>query len=290
MLPFVFSSAPFADRRHRPRGRLDSARLTGVPLILAIRPGERETLAAFVNAALEVEGGICARNVANGRELLLFVEDKLRDARTGGVSVRGVAVALPDSARWRGVRGEVSGFDLPCTVERSAAATWAGERLRDPAARVSDAVLLDADDLQLALHLNGRPYVGAHGLAGDIAHLGLDRTGGIRCACGRNGCLGALLEAGAQAPPPPAALGVGVAPSRSLGWLAVAGVALLNLLNPALLIVQGIAFDPVAFDWFAEAVREGCLRPTRAGLLAISRARSDSALVGAAACFAARHR
>jgi len=137
--------------------------------------------------------------------------------------------------------------------------------------------------------LDGRSYAGANGKAGDIAHLGIDRTGGVRCACGRTGCLTALLEAGAAAPPPPLPQAFPSAPSRPLGWMAIAAISVVNTLNPALLILKGsVVKEAATFAWLAAAVRRGCLGPTRAGLVDISQARDDSALVGAAAGFAAR--
>jgi len=260
-------------------------------VIIAVSCDGRRSTAALVDGRFEVLDAIAgidgASDLAAHRAL---VERKLRDARSRGLMTRGLAFSLPEGGRWLDLKATVAEWtNLPATSEGVATAVLRGERLRGAAGDVGGAVLLDTDGLKLGLLLDGRSYAGANGKAGDIAHLGIDRTGGVQCACGRTGCLTALLEAGADAPPPPLPPQFPPAPSRALGWMTIAAISVVNTLNPAVLILQGSMIkEAAAFAWFAAAVRRGCLGPTRAGLVDISRARDDSALVGAAAGFAAR--
>ncbi len=221
-----------------------------------------------------------------------MIERKLKDANDRGLTTLGLAFALPDGPPWLEFQNAVAArSNLPSTSEWVAKATLRGEYLDGAAKYASNAVLLDIDGLKLGLLLDGRPYAGANGKAGDIAHLGIDRTGIVRCPCGRTGCLMALLEAGADAPLPPLSKAFSLGPSRALGWVAIATIAVVNTLNPAVVILRGSAIeDTSGFARLAASVRHGCLAPTRAGLVDIVRARDDSTLLGAAAGFAALHR
>jgi len=49
-----------------------------------------------------------------------------------------------------------------------------------------------------AVVIDGRPYMGAHGLGGELGHVSVDPHG-PRCGCGGIGCLEALASAGALA-------------------------------------------------------------------------------------------
>ncbi len=49
-----------------------------------------------------------------------------------------------------------------------------------------------------AVVIDGRPYMGAHGLGGELGHVSVDPHG-PRCGCGGIGCLEALASAGAVA-------------------------------------------------------------------------------------------
>jgi len=265
--------------------------VSGASVIVAVSFDGRRSMAALVDGSFEVLDTVAAIDGASDLATHAgMVERKLRDARGRGLTVRGLAFALPEGRRWLDLRAAIAGrTNLPANNERVATAALRGERLRGAAENAGSAVLLDTDGLKLGLLLDRRPYVGVNGKAGDIAHLGIDRTGGVRCACGRTGCLTALLEAGAAAPPPPLPPQFPPAPSRALGWMTIAAISVVNTLNPAVLILQGSVIKEAAiFAWFAAAVRRGCLGPTRAGLVDISQARDDSALVGVAAGFAAR--
>ncbi len=267
--------------------------MTSASVILAVATDRRRSSAALVREGVEVVGEVatmpCTSDLAALADL---IERKLKDAHDRGLTPLGLAFALPDGPPWLEFQTVVAArANLPSTSEWVARATLRGEHLDGAAKHASSAVLLDTDGLKLGLLLDGRPYAGANGKAGDIAHLGIDRTGTVRCTCGRTGCLTALLKAGADAPPPPPSKAFSPGPSRPLGWVAIATIAVVNALNPALVILRGsVIEDSSGFDWLAASVRRGCLGPTRAGLVDIVRARDDSTLVGAAAGFAALHR
>lgn len=261
-------------------------------VVLAVTANERQWSAALVRANHDVLDGVdnaaCASDPA---PLIGLIQQKLRAARNYNFKISGLAFALPEGKRWLDLRAAVADqVDLPITHERIATAALCGECLRGATNKGESAVLIDFDELRLGLLLNGRPYAGATGNAGDIAHLGIDRTGSTRCTCGRNGCLKALLECGADAPPPPLSKEFAPAPTQPLGWMAIATIGLVNTFNPALLFMLGAPVeDPSKFAWLAAAIRGGCLSPARAGLLDVIQARDDSTLIGAAARFAAHH-
>ena len=150
-------------------------------------------------------------------------------------------------------------------------------------------LVIDCDGPDAALVLDGRVRAGAAGSAGAIAHLGLDRPGPVPCVCGRRGCFGALLAAGEGAPAPPRPPGRGPARTRALDWLALAAIALVNVVNPEFLVVAGaLVTGEDDLTQLAETVMAGCLSATAAGLSAVVLAEPDAALVGAASLFLAR--
>ena len=262
--------------------------MTSASVILAVTTDQRRSSVALVGQGAEVVGEVAAVPCTSDLAALAdLIERKLKDAHDRGLTTLGLAFALPDGPSWLEFQKAVAArSNLPSTSEWVARAALRGEHLQGAAKHAGSAVLLDIDGLKLGLLLDGRPYAGANGKAGDISHLGIDRTGSVRCTCGRTGCLKALLAADAPLPPRSKAFSPG--PSRSLGWVAIATIAVVNTLNPALVILRGSAVaDSSGFDWLAVTVRHGCLGPTRAGLVDIVRARDDSTLVGAAAGFAA---
>jgi len=266
--------------------------MTATMAVLAVTANEHQWAAALVGANHDVLDDIdkivCESDPA---PLVGLIQRKLRAARTCDFEISGLAFAFPDDKRWQDLQTAVAEqVDLPITHERVATAALRGECLRSATIECGSAVLIDFNELRLGLLLNGHAYAGATGNAGDIAHLGIDRTGVVRCTCGRNGCLKALLECGADAPLPPLSQEFTPVPTQPLGWIAVATVALVNTFNPALLFLLGAPIEDTSeFAWLAAAIRRGCLRPARGGLLDIVQAREDSALVGAAARFATHH-
>lgn len=208
------------------------------------------------------------------------------EASRRGLALTGLSLAVSDLTGARDVAAEQGHrLGLLWSVNRMADSLLAGERMLGTVQDAVGIVVLDGDEPAVGLQIGDRAYRGAHGRAGDITHLGLDRAGPIRCRCGLNGCLGALLEAGVTAPEPPRPASCEAAPLRALGWLAVAAITLVNIINPELLVVSGAAVeDPADLAWFTDTVRAGCLSPTRAGLRRVTGAHPDSAMLGAATC------
>ena len=229
------------------------------------------------------------RSVDLDRDAEAAMLQALAEAGCRGLAVAGLAWSAPDTEKTRRVlAGFARSRGLRWAIGRMADAILEGERLFGAARNVADVLVLDGDAPAVALRLGGQPHVGAHGIAGDIVHLGLDRTGAVLCRCGRHGCLGVLLSAGIAAPEPPRPVACDAAPSRELGWLGVAGITLLNVVNPELLVVAGALIEEAGhLAWFTETVRAGCLEATRAGLRAVTASRAESALLGTAALFAA---
>jgi len=266
--------------------------MTPASVILAVTTDQRRSSAALVGEGAEFVGEVTAVPCTSDLAALAdLIERKLKDAHDRSLTTLGLAFALPDGPPWLQFQRVVAArSNLPSTSEWVARAALRGEHLDGAAKHAGSAVLLDIDGLKLGLLLDGRPYAGANGKAGDISHLGIDRTGSVRCTCGRTGCLKALLDAAADAPLPPLPKAFSPGPPPLLGWVAIAMIAVVNTLNPALVILRGSAIeDSSGFDWLAASVRRGCLGPTRAGLVDIVRARDHSTLVGAAAGFAALH-
>ncbi|QFU14818.1 ROK family transcriptional regulator [Microvirga thermotolerans] len=96
----------------------------------------------------------------------------------------------------------------PVTIENDATAAAVGERLHGAARDLKNFCLIYfGHGLGLGIMIDGRPYRGANGNAGEIGHV-LVEKGGRLCSCGQRGCLEAyasihalaerLSEAGVQ--------------------------------------------------------------------------------------------
>lgn len=78
---------------------------------------------------------------------------------------------------------------MPCLVENDAVAAAVGERLHGRAGNLKDFAFLHFGvGLGLGLVLDGQPYTGHRGNAGEIGHF-LVEPGGRPCSCGERGCL-----------------------------------------------------------------------------------------------------
>ena len=77
----------------------------------------------------------------------------------------------------------------PCFVENDATAAAVGERLHGAARALGTFCLIYfGQGLGLGIMIDGRPFSGAHGNAGEIGHV-VVAPGGRPCACGNRGCL-----------------------------------------------------------------------------------------------------
>lgn len=85
-------------------------------------------------------------------------------------------------------------LDVPVTVENDATAAAVGERLHGAAKDLKNFCLIYfGQGLGLGIMVDGRPYRGANGNAGEIGHV-LVAKGGRPCYCGQNGCLEAYAS------------------------------------------------------------------------------------------------
>jgi predicted NBD/HSP70 family sugar kinase len=82
----------------------------------------------------------------------------------------------------------------PITLENDATAAAVGERLYGAAKNLKDFCLIYfGQGLGLGIMIDGRPYRGANGNAGEIGHV-LVKKGGRLCSCGQHGCLEAYAS------------------------------------------------------------------------------------------------
>jgi predicted NBD/HSP70 family sugar kinase len=87
----------------------------------------------------------------------------------------------------------------PVTLENDATAAAVGERLHGAAKDLKNFCLIYfGQGLGLGVVIDGRPYRGANGNAGEIGHV-LVEKGGRLCSCGQHGCLEAYASVHALA-------------------------------------------------------------------------------------------
>lgn len=85
-------------------------------------------------------------------------------------------------------------LNVPITLENDATAAAVGERLHGAARELKNFCLIYfGQGLGLGIMIDGRPYRGANGNAGEIGHV-LVQKGGHRCSCGQHGCLEAYAS------------------------------------------------------------------------------------------------
>ncbi|MFC4907940.1 ROK family protein [Actinomadura gamaensis] len=127
-----------------------------------------------------------------------------------------------------------------------------------------------------AITTGGRLDPGAHGTAGELAHLLVPEDGPVPCGCGRRD----HLEAVASGP----AIAATGDPARAGALLGRALAGLLAVLDPdAVVIGGGVAQLGAPFlDAVTEAVRDEALPPLRATPILPARLGTDAPLVGAA--------
>lgn len=179
---------------------------------------------------------------------------------------------------------------LPVRVENDVHAATIGE-MRFGAGRFhKDFLLFNAGTgLATGMVFDGRLHRGASNYAGENGHISSDQSAAAICYCGLSGCTEKLLLA--------ARSGADVAPAhlprieppdrKEYGYLALSLVQLVNLLNPAAVVLAGGMFtgNAAATDWVRRAVRAHALPNALRGLqeIELSRTAPFTGLVGAAA-------
>lgn len=82
----------------------------------------------------------------------------------------------------------------PITIENDATAAAVGERLHGAAKELKNFCLIYfGQGLGLGIMIDGRPFRGANGNAGEIGHVRVEK-GGRLCSCGQYGCLEAYAS------------------------------------------------------------------------------------------------
>jgi predicted NBD/HSP70 family sugar kinase len=118
-------------------------------------------------------------------------------------SNQGVVLSFPrpgQMAEWRSVplREMVEErFKVPCVVEDSVRMAALLEKQIGVALNLPDFVYIRIGmGIGSCIFINGEPYRGAGGSAGEFGHMTVDENGPL-CSCGNNGCLSALASCGA---------------------------------------------------------------------------------------------
>jgi predicted NBD/HSP70 family sugar kinase len=194
--------------------------------------------------------------------------------------VSGVISAGPETPGWSqswanfAIRDALSRM-LPwqrITVDDTVRALGAAERRYGNGDTEADFVYLLADTgIGAAIMIDGRPYIGAARIAGEVGHLILD-FGGNRCSCGKSGCLETVASIGVMVAHARAIAGDDVSTIDDLTARANAGdvelqailaagghalgramAVMLNLLAPSTIVLGGRATQ--SDDYFEQAVR-----------------------------------
>ncbi len=234
-------------------------------------------------------------------ELLDVLEAKVRrQMARPGVATLGLGLSLPglvDDRRGLGVlspnvpmtdgrtpAADLAGrLGLPCVLIQESHALCLAERHYGHAKGRDDFAVLDVGTgVGLGVVSGGRLLNGHSGLAGEIGHLTAVAVGGLPCGCGNHGCLETLVSDRAIAARVSARLGRPLVPddvfrlARSgllsladelhevTTYLAVAVAAVVNLFNPAALIVHSRLFeiDPGLHARLVAAAAGRALRPS----------------------------
>lgn len=207
----------------------------------------------------------------------------------------------------------------PVLVDNDATAAAVGEARFGAGRGASQVVLIViGTGIGGGLIVDGRPYRGASGGAGEVGHMVVDPDGPL-CACGRRGCLEALAAgpaiasraraavrrdnsslilqlAGGDAAAITAETVVSAAaagdPTAAAVWrdaaeiIGIAAANIVNLLNPEMIILGGgvTSGDTVILETTRRVVRDTALAPNRDDVKIVAAALGDNAgLIGAAA-------
>jgi predicted NBD/HSP70 family sugar kinase len=197
------------------------------------------------------------------------------DAESGTAYVEGI---LPG---WNGLRPAAemeARLGLPVKLENDANVGALGEHRFGAARGARDVVYVRLSaGIGLGLILDGSPYRGRLGIAGELGHVRAVEDGAL-CRCGNRGCLETVASAAAVAD----ALGVTVphalelvhgGNAEALRAVAAAGeaagaavAAVVNVLNPELVVIGGelAGAGAVLLDPLRKAIGQSVIRPSAA--------------------------
>lgn len=207
--------------------------------------------------------------------------------RAGGTLQASMTLGLRDVPVARALR---AAGGLPVFVDNDLHAAALGEIRFGAGRRYRDFLVINmGTGLAAGLVFGGRLYRGAANVAGELGHMSVDQRAPT-CGCGLPGCLESIVvraRAGGDVP----ALRLGDDPAAlddpGLAYLALGIVNLVNLLNPAAIVLVGGRFtaDAAAVHWLADTVRSRALERAAAALEHVGVAESGAlaGLVGAAA-------
>lgn len=164
-------------------------------------------------------GAVSVESRASGAEdgpeavvdALIGLAQELADAEEGskvvaaGIAVPGLVDEATGTVRvaanlgWREMRiGSLAQerLGVPVTISHDVRAAALAEGLLGAARGCRDYLLITlGTGIGGAVVLDRRPYVGTHGLGGELGHMAIEPRGPL-CGCGRAGCLEALASAG----------------------------------------------------------------------------------------------
>ncbi len=208
-------------------------------------------------------------------------------------------------------------FGRPVIIENDALAAALGEARFGAGRGAGDVVMLAiGTGIGGGIVVDGRPYRGTAGGAGEIGHMVIDPAGPL-CACGRHGCLEAMAAGPAIAARARAAVkkttdtaileiageDIAAITAETVGRAAAAGDPLAqgileavaeiigvgaaniaNLLNPAVIILGGgvMTGDKIILETARRVVRDTALAPNRDASIVAAALGGDAGLLGAA--------
>ena len=135
------------------------------------------------------------------------VDDALAAAGVARSDVKGVGVLFPGHIRWpEGVTltsSNLAGFKgfplrerteallgIPCLADNDANAQTLGEFRYGAGVGIDPMVFVTVSTgIGGGIIIDGKPYRGFTGTAGEFGHMIVDASGGQRCTCGNEGCL-----------------------------------------------------------------------------------------------------
>ena len=283
--------------------------------------GGTKVAAAVITSAGEVIESVRAQTPPTGRVGVLETAAALIDQLRAGHSVNGIGVGAPGiidraSGRvvfasdilpgWNGaeVREELEAHTgLPVTVDNDVRVMAHGENMIGAGYGRSSVLFVSiGTGIGGALSIDGRLRHGAHGTAGELAHLLVPASGAIGCGCGRKDHLEAVASGPAMAAEYASRAGVPVQPLQRVVALmhsgdpiaraviseagellgrVLAGVA--TAFDPEVIVIGGGAAQIGAdlLSPLVSAFRIEAMRPVAETAILPARLGTDAPLVGA---------